>query len=245
MDDLRRSLDGIGLLVLSPQGLPKLLEEVATLASCGIPHAYVAGVTVFADRGDHRIEGLGFSHPVVAEIKKIQFTIVSEGPCLTAALERRTMRSGSLGGEKQWPRFGPRVGRLGLHSVMSVPLVVADRVIGGVSVYAQEKDIFDDHAVEFGELFATVAAVAVRNAQILTRTLALTAQLQRARQTRPVIDQAIGLLRARSGDTPDEVFDRLRAISQREHTKLSIVAQHIVDEAVSRARSRHTQAHPG
>jgi len=46
-------------------------------------------------------------------------------------------------------------------------------------------------------------------------------------------------LRGRSGGSTEEAFATLRAISQREHTKLAEVAQRIVDEAVRRARARH------
>ena len=134
------------------------------------------------------------------------------------------MRSGSLGGEKMWPRFGPRVGRMGIHSALSLPLLVPGQVVGAINVYAREKDVFDDHAAELGELFAAPAAVAVHNAKILAQALELAAQLQAALSTRPVIDQAIGLLRGRTGATAEEAFARLRAISQSEHTKLADVA---------------------
>ena len=73
-------------------------------------------------------------------------------------------------------------------------------------MYAYGKDVFDEHAAELGELFAKPAAVAVHNAQILAHALALTAQLQTALSTRPVIDQAIGLIRGRSGRTTEEAF---------------------------------------
>jgi hypothetical protein len=106
------------------------------------------------------------------------------------------------------------------------------------AVDAHGKDVFDEHAAELGELFAKPAAVAVHNAQILAHALALTAQLQTALSTRPVVDQAIGLIRGRSGRSAEEAFTQLRAISQAEHRKLADVAQHIVDEAVRRARAR-------
>ena len=69
-------------------------------------------------------------------------------------------------------------------------------------VYGHGKDVFDEHAAELGELFAKPAAVAVHNAQILAHALVLTAQLQTALSTRPVIDQAIGLIRAAAGAAP-------------------------------------------
>lgn len=238
--DLRAGIDDLAGLVAGSLGLPELLAEVSTFAVHAIPGADGAGVTLLrVDRVENMVEALAASAPFVAEIDEIQYVTLREGPCITAALERRTVRSGSLGGEKMWPRFGPRVGRLGVHSALSLPLVLSDEVIGAINVYAHGKDVFDEHAAELGELFAKPAAVAVRNAQILAHALALTTQLQKALLTRPVIDQAIGLIRGRSGRSAEEAFSQLRAISQTEHRKLAEVAQRFVDEAVRRARARH------
>jgi GAF domain-containing protein len=238
--DLRAGIGALAGLVAGSLGLPALLAEVAAFAVQAIPGADGAGVTLLrVDRVDNMVEALAASAAFVAEIDEIQYVTLREGPCITAALQRRTVRSGSLGGEKMWPRFGPRVGRLGVHSALSLPLLLSDRVIGAINVYAHGKDVFDEHAAELGELFAKPAAVAVHNAQILAHALALTAQLQTALSTRPVIDQAIGLIRGRSGRSAEEAFTQLRAISQAEHRKLAEVAQHIVDEAVRRAHARH------
>ena len=240
--DLQASLADLAGLVTGALGLHELLVHVATFAARAIPGAEGAGVTLLrVDRADNRVEALAASAPFVEQIDEIQYVTVNEGPCITAALERRTVRSGSLGGERMWPRFGPRVGRLGVHSALSLPLLLPGQLVGAINVYAHGKDVFDEHAAELGELFAKPAAVSVHNAQILAQALTLTTQLQTALSTRPVIDQAIGLLRGRSGGTAEEAFGRLRAISQSEHIKLAEVAQRIVDEAVRRARARHSQ----
>jgi GAF domain-containing protein len=238
--DLQAGIGALAGLVSDSLGLPELLAEVAAFAVRAIPGADGAGVTLLrVDRVDNMVEALAASAPFVAEIDDIQYVTLKEGPCITAALERRTVRSGSLGGEKMWPRFGPRVGRLGIHSALSLPLLLPDQVVGAINVYAHGKDVFDEHAAELGELFAKPAAVAVHNAQILAQAMTLTAQLQTALSTRPVIDQAVGLLRGRTGRSAEDAFTQLRAISQNEHRKLADVAQRIVDEAVRRAHARH------
>jgi GAF domain-containing protein len=239
--DLQAGIGALAGLVAGSLGLPELLAEVAGFAVRAIPGADGAGVTLLRlDRVDNMVEELAASAPFVAEIDHVQYVTLNEGPCITAALERRTVRSGSLGGEKMWPRFGPRVGRMGVHSALSLPLLLPGKVIGAINVYAHDKDVFDEHAAELGELFAKPAAVAVHNAQILAQAMALTTQLQTALSTRPVIDQAIGLLRGRSGRSAEEAFAQLRSMSQNEHRKLAEVAQRIVDEAVRRARARHS-----
>lgn len=237
---LRAAVGGLAGLVADTVGLSDLLAEVAGFAVRAIPGADGAGVTLLKiDRPDNMVQALAASAPFVAEIDDIQYVTLKEGPCITAALERRTVRSGSLGGEKMWPRFGPRVGRLGVHSALSLPLLLPGQVVGAINVYAYAKHVFDEHAVQLGELFAKPAAVAVHNAQILAQARSLTVQLQTALSTRPVIDQAIGLLRGRTGLSGEEAFAHLRAMSQSEHRKLVDVAQRIVDEAVRRAQARH------
>ncbi|MBJ7289938.1 MAG: GAF and ANTAR domain-containing protein [Williamsia sp.] len=241
VSDLNAAISDLAGLVADSHDLPGLLAEVAAFAVQAIPGAEGAGVTLLrVDRPENIVETLAASSLLVEEIDHIQYVTLQEGPCITAALERRTVRSGSLGGEKMWPRFGPRVGRLGVHSALSLPLLLPGKVVGAINVYAREKNAFDEHAEHLGELFAKPAAAAVHNAQILSQAMTLTSQLQMALSSRPTIDQAIGLVRGRSGLSAEEAFDHLRAISQAEHRKLSAVAQRIVDEAVRRAVARQT-----
>ena len=193
-------IDDLAGLVAGSLGLPELLAEVAAFAVRAIPGADGAGVTLLqVDRVDNMVAALAASAPFVAAIDEIQYVTLNEGPCITAVLERRTVRSGSLGGETMWPRFGPCVGRWGVHSALSLPLLLPDDVVGALNVYAYGRDVFDQHAVDIGESFAKPAAVAVHNAQILADALALTAQLQSALSTRTVIDQAIGVIRGNTG----------------------------------------------
>jgi GAF domain-containing protein len=162
-----------------------------------------------------------------------------QGPCITAAREGQTVLSGSLGADPRWRRFGSAVAKLGVHSVLSLPLTAPDGVVGAMNVYAHDKDVFDGRAAELGEIFAVPAAVAVQNAQVLAQTQRLAAQLRSALEARAVIDRAVGILMSRSGRTDDEALSQLRTMSQSEHQKLVMVAGQIIDEAVRRAQARH------
>ncbi len=235
--DFRTSLAALSQLATGQMQLSDVLTRVAEFAVLAIPGADGAGLTMIeAGRSDTIVA----SAPFVAQVDAIQYRI-EEGPCITAAAEARTVRSGSLGGDPQWSRFGPRVGRLGVHSVLSIPLLTSDGVLGAMNVYAHEHDAFDEHAALIGELFAVPAAIAVQNAQVLAQAKRLSAQLQVALTTRSTIDQAMGILMSRVGCDPDEAFERLRQISQSENQKLHTVAHNILDEAIRRARARHTQ----
>lgn len=237
--DLSGSLGELSSLVSGSMALEDLLAKVATSATRAVPGADGAGITLLrVDETENLVEALAASTQFVSDIDDIQYRVVREGPCITAALERQTVRSGELTTDTRWPRFGPRIGRMGVHSVLSLPLLLPGQVVGAINVYAHAKDVFDEHAAEMGEAFAGPAAVAVHNAQVLAATMRLTTQLQTALLSRPVIDQAIGLIRGRSGGSAEEAFDRLRTTSQAENIRVTLVAQRLVDEAVRRARAR-------
>jgi GAF domain-containing protein len=237
-DDLAVSLAALAGLSAARLTLEDLLTQVATFAVRAIPGAEGAGLTLIeADRADTIVK----SAPFVREIDNIQYSL-GQGPCISAAREGATMRSGALQADIRWPQFGRRAAELGVHSVLSLPLITSDSVVGAMNVYAHAEDAFDERAVELGELFAVPAAIAVQNAQILAQTQRLAAKFQSALINRAVIDQAIGILMSRSGVTADEAYSRIRLLSEHQNAQITIVAEGIVGEAVRRARARHSDS---
>jgi len=154
---------------------------------------------------------------------------------------RRATVSGSLGSDSRWPHFGGRVARMGVHSALSLPLMLGDHVIGAINCYATSHDAFGQHAVQLGSQFAGPAAVSIYNAQLLVAAHERTEQMQQALESRAVIDQAIGIIRSRTGASAEWAFGRLVRMSQTENTKLYVIAERLVAEAVRRAQARRTQ----
>lgn len=234
--DLSESLVALSQLSSARLSLEDLLREVASFAVQAIPGADGAGLTLFeADRSDTVVKSAEF----VVAVDDIQYGI-GEGPCVTAAADRQVVRSGSLGGDPRWPRFGPRVGRLGVHSALSLPLTSGDRMVGAMNIYAHARDAFDERAERIGALFAVPAAIAVQNAQVLAQTRRLAAHLEQAMANRSIIDQAVGILISRGAGTAQQAFERIRVMSQHQHLKVAAVAADIVREAANRARRRST-----
>ncbi len=234
-DDLSAALRGMSTMLTGPGNLEETLTHVAEFAVQAIPGADGAGLTLLAE--GQRRQTIVASAEFVRQVDDIQYGI-EEGPCITAVDQRVTVTSGSLGGDAQWPHFGPRVGRLGVHSVLSLPLLVPGRVVGAMNVYAHDKDAFSTEAVRLGELFARPAAVSVVNAQLIADSQRLIGQLSEALSSRATIDQALGLMMGLYGDTAEEAFARLTAISRRSGRKLRVVAQELLDDGVRRARAR-------
>ena len=235
-DDLAAGLAELSTLLTGHRPLTETLTDIAGFAVHAIPGAEGAGLAMLEDgRAQTVVASAAFAHAV----DDVQYGL-GEGPCVLAVAERRTQLSGSLGGETRWPRFGPRVGRMGVHSVLSLPLLLPDRVVGALNVYAHAKDAFGSDAVRIGELFARPAAVSVHNARVLAGSQRLAAQLADALTHRAVIDQARGILMSRTGGSAEEAFEWLRVASQTQHVKVAEVSRVLVAEAVQRARARHS-----
>lgn len=241
--DLYAGLRGVAGLVAGARGVIDLLGDVAEFAAQAIPGVDGVGVALVEPPGrTSGIQTWAATAEFVRDLDTIQYQELNEGPCITCMQSGRVCVSGSLGSDTRWPHFGGRVARMGVHSALSLPLMVGDQVIGAINTYARSRDAFGEHAVRLGSQFAGTAAVSVYNAQLLTGAQERTRQLQRALDSRAVIDQAIGIIRARTGCSAEEAFERLTRMSQTENTKLHVVAVRLVEEAVRRARARSRQA---
>jgi GAF domain-containing protein len=228
-------------MVSAGRSLDEVLSNVAEFAASAIPGADDTGVGVTLLKPIGTAMGVqvwAATTPLVRDIDILQYELLNEGPCISCMQTRRAVVSGSLGADKRWPRFGSRVARLGAASALSLPLLIDKQVVGSINVYARNKDVFGEHAVRLGSAFARSAAVSVHNTQLLVAAQERAEHLQRALVSRKIIDQAIGIIRARAGVTEEDAFSRLVRISQTENTRLAAVAEGIVDESVRRARSR-------
>jgi GAF domain-containing protein len=226
-------------IVSGARPVSEILHDVADFAARAIPGTDGVGVTML-NSGDRspRLKTWAVTASFVEEIDKAQYEDLDEGPCLACMQSRRPAVSGSLGSDSRWPHFGGRVARMGVHSVLALPLVVDDQVIGAINSYARARDAFADHAVELGSQFAGPAAVSVYHGQLLASARERVERLQRALVSRAVIDQAIGVLRSRTGVSAAEAFERLAQMSQSENAKLHLVAERLVEEAARGARAR-------
>ena len=237
--ELYAGLNRVAGIVAGARGVIETLRDVAEFAAQAIPGVDGAGVALIDRRqGTPSVQTWAATELLVDDIDAVQYDELKEGPCITCMQSGRPTVSGSLGSDGRWPHFGGRVARMHVHSALALPLIVDGRVIGAINAYAKGRDAFGDHAVRLASQFATTAAVAVYNAQLLANAHERTLRLQRALDSRSVIDQAVGIIRSRSGGSADEAFERLTHISQTENIKLHAVAERLVEEAVRRARAR-------
>ena len=160
---------------------------------------------------------------------------VGDGPCLTAARERRTVRIEVVPADERWPAFTEAARVAGVASSLSVPLELGDgdgdgEYGGGLNFYAPVPGGFSEEDEELAVAFALQASIVVSNAHAYWASFELTRHLTAAMVSRAIIEQAKGIVMATHRCSTDDAFDRLRRQSQVENRKLRSVATDLVNQ---------------
>jgi GAF domain-containing protein len=149
---------------------------------------------------------------------------LDEGPCIDAYETGAIVDMPDVETETRWPVFIPRcLADTPVRSGLGLPLVIGDRPIGALDLYADEANAFTDEDRAIAALFASHTAIAFAAARARE-------QFERALATRDIIGQAKGVLMAQSRVSADEAFELLRRASQRMNRKRVQVAQDIVEK---------------
>jgi putative methionine-R-sulfoxide reductase with GAF domain len=147
---------------------------------------------------------------------------LGDGPCVDAAKRQTVIRIEDTCADRRWPDFCAAALDLGVRSMLCVPLRVDERCLGTLSLFAEDPSAFDDHHEQITTLLATLAALALADAQRAD-------QLHTALRNRDVIGQAKGILMERHRITAEVAFGYLSQASQAVNMKLTGVALHLVD----------------
>lgn len=147
---------------------------------------------------------------------------LGDGPCIIAAQQQAVISIVEVRDDERWPDFSAEADNLGVRSMLCVPLWVHERCLGTLSLYAAEASAFTDHHERVTRLFATLAALALAEAQ-------RTDEMHTAVASRDVIGQAKGILMERHRITADTAFRQLSNASQDCNIKLTTVAQHLIE----------------
>ncbi|MEU3461208.1 ANTAR domain-containing protein [Streptomyces sp. NPDC006733] len=91
--------------------------------------------------------------------------------------------------------------------------------------------IGDDLAL--AQALADAATIGLIHARIIREQNALNEQLQTALQSRIIIEQAKGLIAARSNITLNQAFEALRRHARRHRVPLSTVAREVIDTGLT------------
>ena len=136
---------------------------------------------------------------------------VQEGPGVEAALSGRTVAVPDLAGQPgRWPRYARGAVRAGVRAVVAIPLCAGGGSLGALSLYHSGPREWTDPEVRPARVLADLAAGYVALARLLDEQRRLAEQLQRALDSRVVIEQAKGIVAVNRAVSLERAFDLLR-----------------------------------
>lgn len=199
------------------------LERICHHALSVVPTSAFCAITVRRRRG--RLETLAHTGALALRCDELQYDL-NEGPCVSSVEEDQPFLIRSTAHDPRWPRWGPEVAALGVHSLVSAQLSAATidperEPLGAINVYGLETDAFDAADLERLGVYGVHAGNALAMAHMVTT-------LREAVEGRHEIGLAQGILMSRYGVDRDRAFESLRRYSNHTNVKLREVAGLVV-----------------
>ena len=121
-------------------------------------------------------------------------------------------------------RYPELASKEGVRSLVSVPIMLKDQVIGVINVYSAEERTFSNEDMRVLSTVADQAALAFEN----TKLNVAIQESQEALQTRKLIERAKSLLQRQANLTEEEAYKRLQQQSMRTRRSMREIAEAVI-----------------
>jgi len=156
-----------------------------------------------------------------------------DNPCLEAYVTGQVVAIESLDEARSaWPVFAARAGELGYAAVHAVPMRLRSDTIGALTLFLDHDGRLTDGDADAARALADVATIGILQERAFREADLARGQLQRALDTRVVIEQAKGFLAHTHAVGMDEAFRLLRQTARSQRMHLETVARGVLDGTV-------------
>jgi GAF domain-containing protein/anti-sigma regulatory factor (Ser/Thr protein kinase) len=177
-----KALGEVGQAVSSTLDLETVLVTIVARAvqlsatDCGVIYEYDETRQEFQLRASHRME-----QEVVEALRATPIRL-GEGATGRAVTTRAPVQVPDISdqGEFTGTRVRPMLTRLGYRSLLSVPLLREQQIMGGLTVWRRQSGNFEPEVVNLLQTFATQSALAIQNARLFREIEAKSRQLEAA-----------------------------------------------------------------
>ena len=186
-----------------------------------------AGLMLDDQRGNLRVIAYTDESARLLELFELQR---QEGPCLDCFATGQVIANVDLDEARgRWPVFSEAARDLGFSTSHALPLRLRRQIIGALNLFTVEPTPLSAEQLAVAQGLADIATIGLLHERALHDQVVLSEQLQTALHSRIVIEQAKGVLSARSGATVAEAFQLMRSHARRTGEPLTEVAAAVID----------------
>jgi GAF domain-containing protein len=213
-------LAAVGHTIASEGYLDRILQVVSEMVAETFDSPVCSIMIVDEDRKELSIRAARCSSPEYLQKGAIKI----EDSLIGRVVRQRTLvMVPDVAAERSY-KYPELARRTGLTSLLSVPLLIAQKVIGTLNIYTTDRRTFTPEEVGFAKAVAGQAALAFENARLISETL----EMKRELEARKVIERAKGILQHRHGITEEQAYLDLRSESRRLRRPMRDLAEAIV-----------------
>jgi anti-anti-sigma factor len=161
---------------------------------------------------------------------------LGHGPCVDCLLLDHPVRSADVMSDPRWPGLGTLLAGADVRAVLGVPVRMAGGSVGSLNVYRSTVEEWSDAETAAIGAYAAVIEDLLGAALLAHSNEQLARQLQRALDSRVLIERAIGYQMAIDGVDPVTAFDSLRRRARAQRRKLVELAAEVIDPEPGRTR---------
>lgn len=132
----------------------------------------------------------------------------------------------------KWPEFQAAALSQGFRSVHALPMRVYGRTIGAMGLFGEKPGALSREDTAIGQALVDVATISILQERTIRESALVNEQLQRALNSRVLIEQAKGVIAYTSRVSMEEAFRRLRSHARSNNQSLHDTAARVVDRAL-------------
>ena len=214
-DTLVADFDVVELLTLLTDRCVEVLDVAA------------AGLLLAAPEGELRV--MASSSPSMHGLELFELQ-AQEGPCLDCYRSGEPVLNQNLEtSDDRWPQFAPAARAAGFRSVEALPMRLRGSVIGALNLFHTAGGAMRPPDIDAAQALADVATIGILQNRATLEAQVINDQLNRALNSRIVIEQAKGMVAERNDLDMDASFELLRSHARTHNLRLVDVARGVID----------------
>jgi len=213
-------LAAVGHTIMSEGYLDRILQVISEMVAETFDSPVCSIMIVDEDKQELSIRAARCSSPDYLHKLPIK---IEDSLIGRVVRERQLVTVPDVAAEKSY-KYPELARRSGLVSLLSVPLLIGQKVIGTLNIYTSEPRLFTPEEVGFAKAVASQAALASENARLISESL----EMKRMLETRKIIERAKGILQHRHSITEEQAYLDLRSESRRLRRPMRDLAEAIV-----------------
>ncbi|MES2093286.1 MAG: GAF and ANTAR domain-containing protein [Actinomycetota bacterium] len=161
-----------------------------------------------------------------ADLVEVMQLAAGAGPCVDCFTSGTVVSVPDIQASTgDWPAFRLAAGQPGFKSVHATPMRLRGEVIGTMNLFGTAVGRLKRRDAAVAQALADVATIGILHERITAKSQVVTEQLQRALDSRVLIEQAKGVLSQSAGLSMDEAFLVLRSYARNHNLTLRVVAE--------------------